>query len=317
MNPIRLAKSALQSDFSSTEIVDQGLKLTLKNILPLYHKQIARYKFNPDGESIFNREWDNLVILDGCRYDAFEKVVGSNEFKKINKFNSLGTHTTEFLRGNLNGRDLNDTIYITANPQLSHLQSNENEFSTNLYSQIDVWDSSSWDKELGTVPPEKMAEKTLEVYRENPHKRLIIHFIQPHYPFIGEFGRKKFGEISLDNPFWIQVDSNHIDVSEQDIWKAYLENLELSIPYVKDAIDVIGGKSVVTSDHGGLFNDYLEPLPIKSYGHPVGLYTNELTHVPWVECEYDERRNIIAGDSKRTDDTSSNIGDRLESLGYI
>ena len=82
------------------------------------------------------------------------------------------------MRKNFSGKKFLDTVYITANPFV-------NRFSSSFYKVISVWDSG-WDEDLGTVLPEVMVEYALKAGSEYPDKRLIIHFIQPHYPYIGD-----------------------------------------------------------------------------------------------------------------------------------
>jgi hypothetical protein len=69
-----------------------------------------------DGIDIFEQDWDNLLLLDVCRYDAFEELNGIVE--DLRPVTSRVSATPEFLRGNLRGRELHDTVYVTANPML-------------------------------------------------------------------------------------------------------------------------------------------------------------------------------------------------------
>lgn len=46
------------------------------------------------GTNFFEKDWDNLIILDACRYDIFEKIntIGGDLSYKISK----GSHSEEF-----------------------------------------------------------------------------------------------------------------------------------------------------------------------------------------------------------------------------
>jgi len=39
----------------------------------LYHRRFGRRECNEDGVDPFEADWDNLFILDACRYDMFER----------------------------------------------------------------------------------------------------------------------------------------------------------------------------------------------------------------------------------------------------
>jgi hypothetical protein len=66
-----------------------------------------------------------------------------------------------------------------------------------------------------------------------------------------------------------------------------------------------------------MFGERSSPIPIREWGHPQGIWTEELIKVPWLEVAYAERKDIISEPPIEL----SEIGDtpvqqRLESLGY-
>jgi len=69
---------------------------------------------NPSGTDVMSEDWDNLILLDACRYDAFSKVntLKGNLEERVSK----GSTSKEFIKSNFVGRELHDTVYITANP---------------------------------------------------------------------------------------------------------------------------------------------------------------------------------------------------------
>ena len=93
-----------------------------------YNQTISSEKYNADGFCIFEEDWDNLIILDACRYDFFEKL---NHFQGVlEPRTSRGSKTWEFMRGNFRDRNLLDTVYVTDNPWFGYLQ---DELKTELY----------------------------------------------------------------------------------------------------------------------------------------------------------------------------------------
>ena len=132
----------------------------------LYYVVGAYFRRRPNrGIFIMNLDWDNLIILDACRYDIFCKVYG----QKVNHVLSRGSNTVEFLLENFAHSMFKDTVYITTNPFVSKY------CKSNFYRVIPLWDSE-WDSELQTVPPDKVYERTLEFSEIYPDKKLIIHY---------------------------------------------------------------------------------------------------------------------------------------------
>jgi hypothetical protein len=80
----------------------------------------------------------------------------------------------------------------------------------------------------------------------------------------------------------------------------------------------LGGKTVVTSDHGNLLGERTSPIPVRDWGHPLSLYAEELVSVPWVTFENGERRQVIAESHKsnKKGTTDKTVEERLRQLGY-
>jgi hypothetical protein len=290
-----------------------------------------RHVADDRGTDVMAEDWDTLVILDACRYDMFAEtnpLAGDLQTRR-----SRGSNTAEFLRRNFEGRSFEDTVYVTANPQV-----NVN-LDDPFYETISVW-QRAWDDDLNTVLPETMVEATIEAHETYPKKRIISHFVQPHYPFVGELGQSLIDEqagieFSKRQATGEAAESDHYNVwdllkrgvvDEAAIWDAYLENLELTFPHVERLLEEISGRTVVTADHGNLVGEVPEPfpIPVRMYGHPPGVYADALVTVPWLVVEADVRRDIVAGDaSGTTEDTRDADGedeeaeDRLRALGYL
>ena len=239
-----------------------------------FRRYYAKIKSNR-GIFVMAEDWDNLIILDACRYDTFKEVTGIDVDYRI----SRGSGTEEFLIENFANRKFNDTIYVTANPQVDVF------VRDSFYKVISVW-KYSWDNELNTVLPQTVVDYALEAKERFPDKRLIIHFIQPHYPFIKDpeikFEDWKKGRISLD-----------------EIYKAYKRNLEAVIPYAFQLAKALDGKSVITSDHGEAFGEWALPFPVKVVTHLNYIHIPVLVKVPWLVFESEERREIRFGNEKQ------------------
>lgn len=294
----------------------QSPKLSVRKLNIAYHKRLWTREYNTSGVGIFEEEWDNLIILDACRYDLFEHYC--NLKGNLEQKTSRGSSTVEFLRGNFHERTLNDTVYVTANPQLYR---NKDRIDTTLHREINVWMEDGWNEEYGTVLPETTTDYAIQASKDYPNKRLLVHYIQPHYPFLSSETSFDKGQLEdSENPysFWLQIMMGDLDLSIEDIWPMYAENLEQALDSVRDLLDELTGKTVVTSDHGNMIGEPSSPIPIREWGHPWGTYTSELVDVPWLVINDSQRRQITAEapEESRDDTNREAVAERLRSLGY-
>lgn len=271
------------------------------------------------GLTVMNQDWDNLLILDACRYDAFK-----NEYKshgELQMTQSLGTSSWEFMRKNFVGNKFHNTIYVTANPYTSKL---DNDVFYRVYPLF----QTCWDEELRTVPPDVAAKRARQALTNHPNKRLIVHFMQPHTPFIGELGEKiphredtstaDRMERSPDDTrdIWTNLQYGLVNIEIETVWEAYVENLQIVLEEVEELIEDIDGKTVITADHGELFGERLFPIPVRGYGHPEGIHVSKLKEIPWLEIKTEPRREITEGEPKEFHTDEETVEDRLVALGY-
>lgn len=290
----------------------------------IYYKRIVRRK----GTYIMDEDWDNLIILDGCRYDMFESV---NKMKgKLESRISRGSCTNEFLKQNFSRRKYLDTIYLTGNPLVNY------HVPHSFYKIIPVW-REGWSEKYGTVLPETITEYSLKVNEKYPQKRLIIHYMQPHFPFIGKNGRKKIGKhdglFSRNLFYGKKKNSNHgahliwnllknKKLTKKTVWEAYEENLRIVLNHAERLIEKLAGRTIVTTDHGNLFGERIPPLFLKEYGHPSGIHTKYLVKVPWFIINKENRKNIKRDESGKKESMSKSLREKdikkkLKSLGYF
>jgi len=81
----------------------------------------------------------------------------------------------------------------------------------------------------------------MDAAEQYPNKRLLVHFIQPHYPFIGPTGQEHFDLDSLD--FWDRVLRGEVDIPDDVLWNAYEENLEVVLPHVETLMEALDGEN--------------------------------------------------------------------------
>ena len=270
----------------------------------LYNHYRAGRRYNPEGINIFAEDWDNLIILDACRYDEFARrstLPGRTE-RRI----SCGSTSPEFVRGNFAGKTLHDVVYISANGWYAKLKDN-------IDAEIHAFEFVERDAIDGlTSRPETVAAAARTAAEEYPHKRLIIHFMQPHQPYLGPAGER------FDFSGGLSDTIRRTGASRDDVIKAYRENLDLVLREVEPLLEDLAGKTVVTADHGELLGDRERPIPIRTYGHPEGVYDEKLVKVPWHVFQNSDRREVVA---ERPVDGANNINfeqveQNLKDLGY-
>jgi len=296
--------------------------IALRKLNKLYHTRGETREYNSDGVNIFEEDWDNLIILDGCRADCFKQLAPKYGFTgRLESRISRGSATTEFLEGNFDGRDLTDTVYVTASTMLYQDTQFKQKTETELHAIIDVWETAIEHGDDG-VPPAAVAERVRNAADKYADKRILAHFVQPHAPYLGPEGRRQFPDFE-PNPLGKRF-KGELDISDETLKTLYRENLELVLPYAADLCAELPGKTVVSADHGMLVGDREHPIPIKGYGHPSQVYVPGLVQVPWFISEPADERKQITADApettyrrKRTSEIDQKARAHLRQMGYL
>jgi len=293
-------------------------KLLLRELNRLYYTYRYGTGYNHAGTDIFEEDWDTLVVLDACRYDMFAK---QNTIQgRLEQRISRASHTSEFLRGNFRGRTLLDTVYTTASPQF---EQRRDELDAEFHATNNVWNTDRWDTEEGTVRPKAMTDAGIEAHETFPKKRHIVHYMQPHYPFIDsdiDSSTRTFRkDISEGLDIWGELFRGNLDVNTEDVWESYRENLDFALNQVERLLEEVNGRMVVTSDHGNMIGEKAAPIPIREWGHPPRLYTETLITVPWLVVDGQQRREVTVEkpEVNRNGINDSITNERLKNLGYV
>ncbi|MBC5792921.1 MAG: hypothetical protein H8Z69_02660 [Nanohaloarchaea archaeon] len=224
-------------------------------------------KFDGKSESIFEKnDWDNLIILDACRYDLYREVNGEVE-KRI----TLGSDSRQFIEETFSEGDFSDVVYVTANPHFSASNFRENigrDVEETFHEVYHTYETD-WSEENGTVMPEAVVRDAKNAKKLFPDKKLIIHFMQPHHPFVNF----DIGDDTVESNPWSLAERGKL--SEEKVWKMYRDNLEFVMPFAEQLSEELGGTTVITADHGNLCGEN------GLYHHPYGSDAKGLREVPW------------------------------------
>lgn len=272
---------------------------------------LLRYKYGP-AFNIMEKDWDNLILLDACRYDIFRQhSILDGELTCVF---SHGNSSWDFMEENFYMKKNHDVVYITTNP---HYEKLENDDFYCVESLLEHWDS-----ELGTILPETVTNEALKISNNYENKRFIIHYMQPHSPHLSEIskeiGKKLDGWTPYDRDsskvFAIWEAFHQGLITQNELRESYIETLNRVEQSVKNLLEELSGKTVVSSDHGDNLGESY--LGINRVGH--GNETKECRLVPWLEMNYSERRTITKNKPKIKQESDGKIVDkRLKQLGYI
>ncbi len=137
-----------------------------------------------DRVNIMEQQWDYLIILDACRYDYMEQVWQNFFTGKFSKKISIGSSTLEW-RDKTFREYYSDVIYISTNPYINSLASVKGfAGKEHFYKVYDVW-RDHWDRDTNAVLPGAVTKAAIDAIKQNPDKKAIIHYVQPHEPYIG------------------------------------------------------------------------------------------------------------------------------------
>lgn len=296
--------------YSPSDIVE-GLRNPDKIAYRLLRLRSQGDHYRP-GIDVFEADWDTLVILDACRFDYFAEVVDLPG--TLTRVQSRGSATPEWLTGNFRGRELHDLVYVSANGYYEKLRG---ELDASVHAWIGTY-LTEHRNEVGAVDPELVTETALEAAADYPNKRLLVHYAQPHTPYIGPVGREYWGRF-FKTPIRekVRASDDPGPRCRERLREAYRENLNIALDAVGTLVSELDGKTVISSDHGEFLGERWSKLQVRLYGHPPGVHVPTLIDVPWFELPADGRRRIVAEPPEaRSDRTDPSAIRNLNELGY-
>lgn len=305
MNPLSRSESLLER----VRKADIQKKIRQKRDVALYEVLHRLGKYDRRGKSIFASEWDVLIILDACRVDALSTVAAEYQFlpSSISSIRSVASTSKTWMDQTFTDEyapAISQTAYVTANPY-SRIQIDRNDIAL----ADEVWDYG-WDSDLGTVPPCHVTDRAISVAREHDPDRLLVHYMQPHFPSIpeplgAEMDLDTFGNTMLS--VWNRLWENDLDRSTA--WESYIENLRYVLNDIRLLLNNINGSRVIlTADHGNAFGEWGQ------YGHPTGVPIGVLRDVPWVETTASDEGRYTPSLNRQNE--SNEVQARLAALGY-
>ncbi len=286
-------------------------------------------------------DWNVLIILDACRADYFHELVPRAEVVRSPAgctgpwFHAL-VKSLRKERPPLRDVAISSSVlYFTANPVIDREleQLPQRGKPCRIVQRISLW-KELWryhgpDRDIPTVHPADVAEVVCQdVHDYGQPRRMVVHFLQPHSPYIGDtpLAMTRWGhdddEMSrrcraLPRPDKA-VESG--DLTWDDVRQAYRDNLKLVMQHAARLTAQLKGTVVITSDHGEILGEHGG-----RFGHEPGWKFPELFAVPWLVEQrpplQDGRvpsTNSFVGATRqsRSSDEDGLLHQRLKELGY-
>jgi hypothetical protein len=269
------------------------------------------------GERVVEQDWDNLLLLDGCRYDIFaEEITFDGDLRSLR---SAGSTSYEYFVNNYDGRSFPEIAYVTANTHFHRINAE--------FADIVPVREFLWDEDIMTVPPDLLTEYVLDHADRYEDKRLIVHFMQPHMPFLTrtEAGIERHPlsagsgvhkhSVSSENAetdmdaWWLRLERG--EITREAAYEAYRTTLQIVLEEIKPLLSELQGKTVVSADHGNVFGEN------QLYGHPKYRAHPKLVEVPWF-INHGARKKIQPADRLTSTQSLSAVDkDKLRALGYV
>ncbi|CAJ53640.1 sulfatase-like hydrolase/transferase [Haloquadratum walsbyi] len=169
--------------------------------------------------------------------------------------------------------------------------------------------NSDFDREI--FLPDLVTNQAITTGRDDQPERMIVHYMQPHAPFISSALERGYLKEHEKSPYSYLKEDGDFDT----IWEAYLNNLRFVLDEIGRLLDNIDADSVViTADHGELFGEW------NLYSHTYGVPHLNLCSVPWVETSaVDTGWSYPKGEISQYEiipDEEANVEDRLNALRY-
>jgi len=229
---------------------------------------------------IYSLEWDYIIILDACRVDSFTDLYPRFLDGELWIVETEGPCTIEWARRTFT-KPLN-VVYYSANPYVNSKVKLKGWLARDYFKRVvDLW-LTCWDTSLNTVPPWLVNER---IRVDKPKSKTIIHYVQPHGPWIGEtklqlpaLARKPEFQRSPGDIIAEMIERG--ELTEEKLRRAHWDNLKLVLKYVTELTTVLEGRIIVTSDHSECLGEKYNSRRI--YIHPCIMDFKFLRTVPWL-----------------------------------
>lgn len=292
------------------------------------------------GTNVYDRDWDVLILLDTCRVDALEAVAEEYSFlSEVDSIRSVGGASGEWIARTFDEphfEDIQNTAYLTANAHTRQILDERTQrydpdkhltyktlrcFPTvgvedlgrveSLY-QYEPWgEDGDLGHKDGMTPPRYVTERAISVGREMDYNRMILHYFQPHSPWVANALSEDRALNEYEDDWWNYL----IRTGDMEaVWESYLDDLRYVLDDVELLLDNLDADSVaISADHGEAFGEY------GVRGHEIGSLHPKIRTVPWVKTsgvDNNTHTPTIEPPESDTKLSSDDVEKQLRALGY-
>lgn len=311
-------------------------KFVQDNYSPIRGQVVFFTSRYPIGTNVLDLDWDVLIILDTCRVDALQSVAEEYYFiDDIEQIWSVGGHSGEWMAHTFDREYeevLSNMAYLSANPHtksvLEHDMNAEDKHIKRL-SRYGKWDLVSpsefgriehiWKHKItgeenpydhidGYTPPRYVTDRGITVSRNHDFDRIILHYIQPHRPYLADALANCRDPHDYEKEPWEYMRKTG---DRETVFKSYLDESRFVLDDVEKLLNNIDAETVaISADHGEAFGEY------NVFEHHAGSLHPYIRRVPWVTTEAtDSQTHRPRLDSITTSERSAE--ELLKQLGYM
>lgn len=342
IEPHDVSMPAIDKDAIREDITHWKNPSNIESIEDVYEyrmgSQLILGSRTPVGFQPYEHDWDVLVILDACRFDALRSIVeriDGVEQMGVAPCLSLGSQTAEWLCHMFTTDHLDEigrTGYVAGNGWVKGIFNdglrpedvslNDGRMPPTSWSVVDgkafgaivhAWrqdkheysDSVPW----GPHPsPRTVTDHAIALARDRPDlKRLIVHYKQPHFPYT--ISAKSDGRTELEEferaPFEYLASGGQT----KTVWNAYLTDLRAAADEISILCRNIDGTIAITADHGENFDGERHYLHRPTMLHP------KVKRVPWATISATDKLTH-KGDLSSYHTVDRKVEEQLKALGY-
>ncbi|WP_237561141.1 alkaline phosphatase family protein [Halococcus sediminicola] len=290
------------------------------------------------GTHVLTREWDVLVLLDTCRVDALRAVADEYSFLGDgDRICSVGASSAEWIGATFDREwadELRNTAYLACNGYADFIleaggspeqfigpappdyfqQGNWNFARASDLGRLEhIWQYEREEEESrlghdeGHTPPRYVTDRTIAVGRESDFDRLIVHYSQPHSPYVSNALEEERELHEYERTPFEYLESGG---ERKRVLKAYLDDLRYVLDDVEILLSNIDAEDVVISaDHGEAFGEH------GVYGHPIGSLHPAIRYVPWTKTTGTDS-GTYTPQFEPTEAAERDVDETLRALGY-
>lgn len=262
------------------------------------------------GQHIFERDWDVLILLDACRVDLMHEVEDAYDFlDEPGTHVSVGSSSIQWMERTFTdeyAEELRETVYVTGNPFSKRVLSDND-----LLALDEVW-RYGWDDDAGTIPARSITDRAIAAGREHDSKRLIVHYMQPHFPSVPTpltdgMNAETLGDGEGWNSPWHRLRKGELDY--ETVWAAYRENLHYVLKDLSTLLaNLNADRAVISADHGNAAGE------LGVYGHPK-IPLSPIREVPWYVTSSTDTGEYEPELEQEAE--QGGVEDKLTALGYL